>query len=461
MGKKRSSGWKQGTNSTVALVRLKDGEERRDKRKCLHYGRGSQNKCGFGNGECISTSQCSDYTEDKSPENVKKYYPGDDLIEKATVYEADRDLFDRTLKNAQRHNVSSMFQVAQYYEAGIGVPKDYIQARKWYKDSFRLGKQYGAVAVGRLYEEGLGTKKNFPKALEWYEKGAAVNEPGAKERAEKLRKSLLSQISKTEKTPAMLLAKNLANEPKLQDGAEPLKLKETVSPKESTNMPISSLSPGPMIVNESEIQEGAAIQKEPVSLKSYRTVQPPIVPPPKEMKEEGAPITEIPSTSPQKESKEEYVAMETPLVSPQKEAKEETIRSTDPWVLGNEAYHQEQWHEAYRYFKRAAKKGNAKVFRKLADMYYEGIGLPEADYKKAFQYYKLAAAKGGSYSMYRLGMMCLYGEGVEPSKLDALAWLGSAVESGYKHAKADYERVDNELQLDDIIPAEKLFLIKM
>lgn len=441
------------------LVRLKDGEERRDKRKCLHYGRGSQNKCGFGNGECISTSQCSDYTEDKSPENVEKYYPGDDLIEKAQAVLSERALFGRILREAQRHNVSSMFQVAQYYEAGIGVPKDYIQARKWYKDSFRLGKQYGAVAVGRLYEEGLGTKKNFPKALEWYEKGAVVNEPGAQKRAEKLKKLLLSQISKTEKTPAMLLAKNLANEPELQDGGEPLK--ENGSSQERTSMPVSALSQEPMIANESGIQEDTVMREELVSLESDTTVQPPVVAPPKEMKEEGAPIIEIPITSPPKESKEEYVPMETPIAPPPKEAKEETIRSTDPWVLGNYAYCQEQWQEAYRYFKRAAKTGKAKVFRKLADMYYEGVGLPEADYKKAFQYYKLAAAKGASYSMYRLGMMYLYGEGVEPSKLDALAWLGAAVEAGYKHAEADYERVDNELQLDDIIPVEKLFLIKM
>ena len=459
MGKKRSSGWKQGTDSTVDLVRLKDGEERRDKRKCLHYGRGSQNKCGFGNGECISTSQCSDYTEDKSPENVEKYYPGDDLIEKAQAVLSERALFGRILREAQRHNVSSMFQVAQYYEAGIGVPKDYIQARKWYKDSFRLGKQYGAVAVGRLYEEGLGTKKNFPKALEWYEKGAVVNEPGAQKRAEKLKKLLLSQISKTEKTPAMLLAKNLANEPELQDGGEPLK--ENGSSQERTSMPVSALSQEPMIANESGIQEDTVMREELVSLESDTTVQPPVVAPPKEMKEEGAPIIEIPITSPPKESKEEYVPMETPIAPPPKEAKEETIRSTDPWVLGNYAYCQEQWQEAYRYFKRAAKTGKAKVFRKLADMYYEGVGLPEADYKKAFQYYKLAAAKGASYSMYLLGMMYLYGEGVEPSKLDALAWLGAAVEAGYKHAEADYERVDNELQLDDIIPVEKLFLIKM
>ena len=348
MGKKRSSGWKQGTDSTVDLVRLKEGEERRDKRKCLHYGRGSQNKCGFGNGECISTSQCSDYTEDKSPENVEKYYPGDDLIEKAQVVISERALFGRILREAQRHNVSSMFQVAQYYEAGIGVPKDYIQARKWYKDSFRLGKQYGAVAVGRLYEDGLGTKKNFPKALEWYEKGAAVNELGAQKRAEKLKKLLLSQISKTEKTPAMLLAKNLANEPELQDGAEPLK--ENDSSQERTSRPISALSPEPMIGNGLGIQKDAAMREEPVSLKSDTTVLPPVVSPPKEMKEEGAPIIEIPIISPPKESKEEYVPMETPISSPPKEAKEMAIRSTDPWVLGNEAYHQEQWQEAYRYF---------------------------------------------------------------------------------------------------------------
>lgn len=441
MGKKRSSGWKQGTDSTVDLVRLKEGEERRDKRKCLHYGRGSQNKCGFGNGECISTSQCSDYTEDKSPENVKKYYPGDDLIEKAQAVLSERALFGRILREAQRHNVSSMFQVAQYYENGIGVPKDYIQARKWYKDSFRLGKQHGAVAVGRLYEDGLGIKQDLREALLWYKKGEAVNEPGAQKRAEKLKKLLLSQISKTEKTPAMLLAKNLANEPKLQDGAEPLK--ENVSPQERTSMPISALSPEPMIGNESGIQEDAAIREEPVSLKSDTTVLPPVVSPPKEMKEEPGTLIEAPSAP------------------PLKEMQAETVHSTDPWVLGNEAYHREQWQEAYRYFKRAAKTGKAKVFRKLADMYYEGIGLPAADYKKAFQYYKLAAAKGASYSMYRLGMMYLYGEGVEPSKLDALTWLGSAVESGYKNAKADYERVDNELQLDDIIPAGKLFLIKM
>lgn len=239
----------------------------------------------------------------------------------------------------------------------------------------------------------------------------------------------------------MLLARDIANESTTQDGAA--SLNEGVSPKESTSMPISAFSPAQMMVNEAVMQEDAAIQKEPISLKAGTTAQSPVVSVPEEMKAETVPL------------------IENPVDPSPKEMQEEAVRSTDPWVLGNEAYLQEQWRDAYRYFKRAAKTGKAKVFRKLADMYYEGIGLPEADYKKAFQYYKLAAAKGGAYSMYRLGMMYIYGEGVEPSKLDALAWLGSAVESGYQNAKADYERVDNELQLDDIIPAEKLFLIKM
>lgn len=85
-------------------------------------------------------------------------------------------------------------------------------------------------------------------------------------------------------------------------------------------------------------------------------------------------------------------------------------------------------------------------------MYYRGTGLPGADYKKAFQYYKLAAAQKNPYAMYQIGMMYLYGEGVEPSKLDALTWLGSASKAGYQKAKEEYKRVRDELQLEDIIP---------
>lgn len=72
--------------------------------------------------------------------------------------------------------------------------------------------------------------------------------------------------------------------------------------------------------------------------------------------------------------------------------------------------------------------------------------------RKAFEYYKLAAAQKSGYAMYRLGRMYLRGEGVEPSKLDALTWLGNAVNAGYKNAKDDYKRVRDELQLADIIP---------
>lgn len=356
MGKKRSSGWKQGTDSTVALVRLKEGEERRDKRKCLHYGRGNQNKCGFGNGECISTSQCPDYTEDKSPENVEKYYPGNDLIESATVYEADRDLFNRTLKNAQCHNVSSMFQVAQYYEHGRGVEKDYVQAMKWYKDSFRLGKQYGAVAVGRLYEDGLGTKQDLREALLWYKKGEAVNEPGAKKRAEKLRQKLSPYIDIPDWPPLTSLPEDT---------------------KEETGLFTDFISELP-----------------------------------------------IPSTSKGK-----------------KEQKEEHAFITNPWLLGQAAYEKEQWAEAYQYFEQAAKAGKIEAVCRLADMYYDGIGIPQKDYKKAFQYYQQAVLQDPSYAMHQLGMMYVKGEGFEPSNQDAFDWLRRSFDENHPEAKDDFQKL--------------------
>lgn len=127
-------------------------------------------------------------------------------------------------------------------------------------------------------------------------------------------------------------------------------------------------------------------------------------------------------------------------------------RGTNLLNFAIDAYRQQRWERAYKYFKLAAQNGKVHAFHQLADMYYKGKGLPEADYKKAFEYYKLAAAQKSGYAMYRLGRMYLRGEGVEPSKLDALTWLGNAVNAGYKNAKDDYKRVRDELQLADIIP---------
>lgn len=143
--------------------------------------------------------------------------------------------------------------------------------------------------------------------------------------------------------------------------------------------------------------------------------------------------------------------VEPPRIVPP--SRNESYRGTNLWNLAMRSYRKQRWKNAYKYFELAAKIGMVKASRKVADMYYEGKGLSGADYKKAFQYYKLAAAQNNPYAMYQIGMMYLYGEGVEPSKLDALTWLGSAVSAGYQKAKDDYKRVRDELQLEDIIPA--------
>lgn len=127
-------------------------------------------------------------------------------------------------------------------------------------------------------------------------------------------------------------------------------------------------------------------------------------------------------------------------------------RGTNLWNLAMRAYRKRRWERAYKYFKLAAQNGKVRAFRQLADMYYKGEGLPDSDYKKAFQYYKLAAEQKSGYAMHQIGLMYLRGEGVEPSKLDALAWLGNAVNAGRQKAKNDYKRVRDELQLADIIP---------
>ena len=199
MSKKQFHGWQEGTDGLDTSVRLKQDEERRDRRWCFHYDNKNK-KCRYRNGECIGSSHCPDYKEDTSKKKKKKTAnstrtshtkaktsTGSSI---AISSQQKRNIFEHALREAKLNNIDYMYLVAQYYKFGQGVTQDYTSAMSWYKKAFQQNHKYGAVDIGDLYEKGLGTEKDLHKALEWYEKGAAVNESGAKERAARLKKVL-------------------------------------------------------------------------------------------------------------------------------------------------------------------------------------------------------------------------------------------------------------------------------
>jgi len=75
-------------------------------------------------------------------------------------------------------------------------------------------------------------------------------------------------------------------------------------------------------------------------------------------------------------------------------------------------YTDENFTEAFKYFKFAADKGNLNAQFNLGIMYVNGLGGIQ-DYSEAIRYLKLAADQGVVGAQYALGQMYAYGDNVE------------------------------------------------
>lgn len=84
---------------------------------------------------------------------------------------------------------------------------------------------------------------------------------------------------------------------------------------------------------------------------------------------------------------------------------------------------------AVKYYKGAAVFGETEAELKLADMYYEGKGIPQ-DYMEAFYGYQRAAEKGDRLGMRKVAQMFYEGVGVAENKDKALEWYLKAANKG-------------------------------
>ena len=63
--------------------------------------------------------------------------------------------------------------LGQLYEEGQGVPRDYLEALKWYRMDADQGDVWAQVAVGRFYDWGYGVHQNDEEACFWYSLAAS------------------------------------------------------------------------------------------------------------------------------------------------------------------------------------------------------------------------------------------------------------------------------------------------
>jgi TPR repeat protein/serine/threonine protein kinase len=71
----------------------------------------------------------------------------------------------------------AQIHLGRMYENGLGVPRDYRKAMKWYRKAAEQGNADGEVDLGHMYETSEGVAQDYTEAFKWYRKAAEQGSP--------------------------------------------------------------------------------------------------------------------------------------------------------------------------------------------------------------------------------------------------------------------------------------------
>lgn len=106
--------------------------------------------------------------------------------------------------------------------------------------------------------------------------------------------------------------------------------------------------------------------------------------------------------------------------------------------------------ESARWYRLAAKQGEAKAQYSLGVMYHDGKGVSQ-DYQEAIRWYRMAANQGYADAQYNLGVMYRKGLGVPKDYVQAHMWynLAALQQTGTDRKKSVKRRNDLEKKMQD------------
>ena len=85
---------------------------------------------------------------------------------------ANETEFERTKRLAEDGDAFAQANLGDMYRDGNGIPKDYVQAFKWYRKAAEQGNAFAQTNLGHMYREGNGIPKDDVQAFKWYRKAA-------------------------------------------------------------------------------------------------------------------------------------------------------------------------------------------------------------------------------------------------------------------------------------------------
>ena len=104
--------------------------------------------------------------------------------------------------------------------------------------------------------------------------------------------------------------------------------------------------------------------------------------------------------------------------------------------MNDESYDFDNDKEAVKFHRLYAEQGVVNAQFRLAQMYYEGLGV-EQDYKEAVKWFRLVAEQGDAEAQRSLGEMYHEGLGVEQDYKEAVKWYRLAAEQRNEGAEVN------------------------
>ena len=103
----------------------------------------------------------------KFPDDPKFNYQAGRIATVQKDYPRARQLYD---KSAASNYTASYVAIGNAYLFGYGVPKDLVEARKWYEKADALSDPAGTWGIGAIYAQ--NSPKDYAEAARWYQKAA-------------------------------------------------------------------------------------------------------------------------------------------------------------------------------------------------------------------------------------------------------------------------------------------------
>ena len=81
--------------------------------------------------------------------------------------------FRLLLPLAEQSNAEAQTALGNMYDAGSGVPQDYVEAVKWFRRAAEQGFADAQDALARMYVQGQGVPKDYVQAHLWFNLAAS------------------------------------------------------------------------------------------------------------------------------------------------------------------------------------------------------------------------------------------------------------------------------------------------